>query len=314
MLRAIESIDLRTRDGWSLRADIHSPAGERHGVAVLAHALMARRTEFSRPKGAGVASFLVDRGWLVVAFDFRGHGDSVPSPRQSADDGYDDLVTGDLSAVCEFAREEAGGERPVVVVGHSLGGHAAFAAEGTGAIHVDAIAGIAAAPPFLRAHDPSLARWTVKRAALSAMTTISREVGRFPARALRLGSDDTTRACCEDFDRFARSGRWTSRDGRVDYLAALSDVRVPALVVVSDKDRFECAPECGKRFVACCGGPCDFVWVRRGDDGGPAPSHMGLVTSGRVPSVWERIERWMRAARPVSTTDALPPRERSSPG
>jgi predicted alpha/beta hydrolase len=310
---ASESLDLRTSDGWSLRADVRSPEGATRGVAVLAHALMARRTEFYRNQAASFASFLVDQGWRVVAFDFRGHGESRPAAHEGGVYGYDDLVARDLSAVCAFAREQAGPRDPVVVVGHSLGGHAAFAAQGTGAIEVDALVGIGAAPPFLRDHEPSRARWLLKRAIFASMLATARRVGRFPARALRLGSDDETLASCEDFDRVARTGRWTSRDGRVDYLAALASVRVPVLQVVSERDRFECVPECGERFVACCSGPRQVVRVARGDDGGEAPSHMGLVTSRRVRSVWDGIEAWMRRTT-ANRPDALRRSGRSFPG
>src|ERR1700677_65241 len=73
-----EVVEVRTTDGWSLRADLDEPAGEPVGVAVLAHAMMARRTEFDRPQGAGLRQRLVARGWRVISFDFRGHGDSGP--------------------------------------------------------------------------------------------------------------------------------------------------------------------------------------------------------------------------------------------
>ncbi len=311
---ALESIDIRTRDGWSLRADVSLPAGAPVGVAVLAHAAMARRAEFYRPKDASLASFLVDRQWIVVAFDFRGHGDSGPAARAGGVFGYDDFVARDLSAVCEFAREQATAGQPVVVVGHSLGGHVALAAQGTGAIDVDAVVGIAAAPPFLRENEPSLARWMVKRAVFAAMRAVSRRAGRFPARLLRLGSDDETRACCEDFARFASTDRWASADGRVDYRASLANVRVPVLGVVSEGDRFECVAECGERFIACCGGPHEILRVREGDDGGPPPGHMELVTSRRVRGVWEGIERWMRRVPAVSRRDDPRRSERSFPG
>ena len=35
-MRGTESIDIRTSDGWSLRADVHEPGGTPIGVAVLA--------------------------------------------------------------------------------------------------------------------------------------------------------------------------------------------------------------------------------------------------------------------------------------
>ena len=290
-----ESIDIRTADGWSLRADVlapHPPDGGGRGVAVLAHAIMARRSEFDRPRGAGAARFLAARGWQVVVFDFRGHGDSLAAPRAGGRTGYDLLVEQDMPAACAFARSRAG-PRPVVVVGHSLGGHVALAAQGSKRIDIDAIA-LLGSCLWLRHLEPSLSRWWLKRAALSAIGALSRLADRFPARALRLGSDDETRECIEDVVRFARSGAWTSADGKIDYWASLAGVRIPVLQVVSEGDRFECPPESGIRFVAGVGGRRDIVRVARADDGGRPPSHMGLVTSGRVPSVWKRIEEWMR--------------------
>jgi predicted alpha/beta hydrolase len=257
-----ESMDVRTTDGWSLRVDVHEQGESAIGVALLGHALMARRTEFDRPVGAGLASFLIDRGWHVVAFDFRGHGDSGPAPREGGTFGYDALVTRDLPAVCEFARSEVGRGLPVVVVGHSLGGHAALAAQGTRAMQVDAIATLASTM-WMWQLDLSHRRWWAKRATVETMLVVARRVGYFPARALRLGSDDEPRALIEDITRVVRSGTWTSADGGVDYLSSLSQVRVP---------------------------------VMRGDDETGAPTHMGLVTSGRVRGVWSQVEAWMRKA------------------
>ena len=106
----------------------------------------------------------------------------------------------------------------------------------------------------------------------------------------------TTRqlAYVEDIDRYARLGAWVSADGSIDYLAKLSSLTVPVLQVVSDGDRIECVPDCGARFVARCGGRHDVVRVTQRDDGGPPPDHMGLVTSGGITSVWDRVEYWMR--------------------
>jgi predicted alpha/beta hydrolase len=288
-----EQIDIRTSDGWSLRADVHEPTRSSAGIAVLAHAMMARRSEFERPRGAGLARFFVDRGWRVVVFDFRGHGDSRPGAHEGARYRYDDFVGQDLPAVHAFARSLGGRRHPVVLVGHSLGGHAALAAQGAGLVAFDRVVAVGASV-WLRELEPSATRWLVKRATLLVARGMCHRIGRFPARALRLGSDDEARGCFDDVERFARTGRWESADGRIDYLASLADVRVPVLQMVSDGDRIECAPECGARFAAHCGGKHEIVRITRSDDGGPPPDHMGMVTSGRVRSAWERAEAWMR--------------------
>jgi predicted alpha/beta hydrolase len=290
----VETFDILTADGWSLRADLREPAGEARGVAVLAHAMMARRSEFDRPPGQGLAQFLVGRGWSVVAFDFRGHGDSAPRAGEGARWGYDDLVARDVPAAFEFAKSRLRRKRPVVLVGHSLGGHVGLAAQGAGLVSFDGIVSLAA-NVWLRELEPLPPRWLAKRAVLAAVLEVSRRVGRFPARAVRIGSDDESLEYFEDVARFSRTGSWSSRDGTRDYLAGLAGVRVPVVQVVTDGDRLNCAPDCGARFVARCSGPREVVRVDRADDGGPAPDHMGLVTAGSARSAWARAEEWIRA-------------------
>jgi hypothetical protein len=80
-----------------------------------------------------------------------------------------------------------------------------------------------------------------------------------------------------------------------DYRASLVDVRCGVLQVVSDGDRLVCAPECGRRFLSLCGGELQLERIFADDEGRPPPTHMGIVTGGRVASVWGRVERWMRA-------------------
>ena len=304
-----DQLDVRTADGWSLRTDVHEPAREPVGIAVLAHALMARRSEFDRPHGAGLAKFFADRGWRVVTFDFRGHGDSTPRARGGASFAYDDFVSRDLPAVHAFARSRARRKQPVVLVGHSLGGHTALAAQGAGLVAFDRIVAVAASP-WLRVLEPSPARWIVKRGLLFAAAVSARRLGRFPARSLRLGSDDEARACVEDLERFARTGRWTSCDGRIDYLASLRSVKVPVLQVTSEGDRIECPPECAARFAARCGGPHETVRIGGSGGGKSPPDHMGIVTSGGVRDEWSPVEAWMRGAEanestPIPPTDSL---------
>jgi predicted alpha/beta hydrolase len=298
-----EQIDIRTSDGWSLRADVHEPNHDAIGVAVLAHAMMARRSEFDRPRGAGLARFLVDRGWRVVAFDFRGHGDSGPGAREGASYGYDDFVARDLPAVHAFARSRSHRKHSVVLVGHSLGGHAALASQGVGLVAFDGIAAFGACV-WLRVLEHSEVRWAVQRASLLAAVAVCRRLGRLPARTFRLGSDDETRAHVEDFERFARTGMWSSADGHLDYLSSLGRIRVPVLQIVSDGDHIACTPDCGTRFVAHCGGRQEVLRIERCDDGGSPPDHMGLVTSGRTRTVWDHVESWMRRAPVISSIDS----------
>jgi predicted alpha/beta hydrolase len=287
-----EPIDIRTDDERSLRADLHEPRATAVGIAVFAHAMMARRSEFDRPRGRGLGRWFAERGWRVVTFDFRGHGDSGPLAHEGARYGYDDFVTHDLPAVYAFARSRVRRQQPLVIVGHALGGQVALAAQGAGRVAFDGIVTIGA-NVWLRELEPSGARWLFKRAALRTVLALSRRLGRFPARTLGLGSDDESLAYVEDVERFARTGSWASRDG-ADYGASLGRVRVPVLQVVSEGDRLECVPECGERFVSRCGGPHEVLRVFRGDDDEPAPNHTAMVTGAAARGTWQRIESWTR--------------------
>jgi predicted alpha/beta hydrolase len=290
----VEDVEVHTSDGRVLRATVREPESALAGVAVLAHAMFARRGEFERPQGAGLAPFLAARGWRTIAFDFRGHGESGPGAAEGASHAYEDLVVHDLPAVVACARDRAAGAR-VVVVGHSLGGHVAAASQGTGRLGADAIA-MFGANVWLRAFEPSLARWAAKHAIARMLDEVCTRRGYFPARALRLGSDDEPTPYMRHISRAVRGDQWGSEDGREDYARALENVRVPVLAIASDADKINCHADCAARFVARVSGPWTFERIRKSDDGGPPPGHMEMVTTPGASSVWARMERWMRDA------------------
>lgn len=278
---SFEELEIRTADGASLRAVVDDPPEgvALRGTCVLAHAMFARKTEFGRRDRKGLGASFVARGWRTIAFDFRGHGDSS-LPRGAGEWGYDDLVRFDLPAVVECARLRSS-ELPVVVVGHSLGGHVALAAQGTSAMAADGIVAIGA-NVWLRQLEPSRARWAAKLALGRVLQQAATRVGRLPARVLRMGSDDASGRFARDLLRFMQHGAWTSEDGRDDYLASLSRVTVPVCAVASDGDRVMCHPDCAAAFARRCAGPVEIVRVTRGDDGRRPPGHMKLVTTRRA--------------------------------
>ncbi len=253
--------------------------------------MFARRSEFERPAGAGLARWFRQRGYRTISFDFRGHGESGTAAAAGGDWSYDDLVRFDLPAVVSAARERSEG-RKVIVFGHSLGGHAALAAQGLGLVAADGIM-LCAVNVWLRELESSPLRWLQKRAVTALMRTVTERRGYFPARALRQGSDDEARSYVEDLCATAESGRWRSRDGRDDYRAALAQVDVPVVSIASDGDRLFCHPSAARRFLSLCGGKLHFAHVRVADDGGKAPGHMQLVTSVRARGVFADALDWL---------------------
>jgi hypothetical protein len=255
-----ESIDVETADGTKLRADVRDPPWRtsRRGTLVLAHAMMARKEEFER---AGFAAFLAQRGWRTVAFDFRaGHG------------SYDAFVRQDLPAMVASARLRTR-SGPVVVVGHSRGAHPALASQAVGALGADALALIAGGI-WLRAHEPSTARWFLKRATMRLVANLADEASGLPPRLVE-------------------EGRWTSDDGAVDYAAALPQVTVPLYTLASRGDLLISPPESVAAMIAATHGPRTSDVIERSDDGGAAPGHMEIVTTARARSAWDRMADWL---------------------
>jgi predicted alpha/beta hydrolase len=264
-------------------------------VAVLAHAMFARKSEWDRRAGKGkdkrgpsLARFLSDRGWRTIAFDFRGHGESGPGAASGGDWTYEDLVVRDLPAVVEGARARARG-RKVIVVGHSLGGHVAAAAQATGAIDVDGI-GLVASNVWLEAVEPSFARTLAKRALMRTVQAVCRRRGYFPARVFGMGSDDESAAYMAGIER----GFWGNEDGHIDYWDELRHVAVPLFALASDGDPLNAHPECVTRFALRAKGRVTIDRIRASDDGSAAPGHMEIVTTEKSVSAWGRLEAWMR--------------------
>ena len=109
----MRTVRLEVNDGLNLTADEWGPAGGK--PALLLHGAGQNRHAWKN-----TASVLADKGWFVVATDARGHGDSDWSP----DHRYDMEHTGaDVAAVLDRF------ESPPVVIGASMGGMSALAAQ-----------------------------------------------------------------------------------------------------------------------------------------------------------------------------------------
>jgi predicted alpha/beta hydrolase len=277
---SFEELEIHTRDGVALRAIVEDPpAGVAvRGTCVMAHALFARKSEFGGPRRAGLAQTYAAQGWRTIAFDFRGHGDSGSASTEEW--GYDDLVRSDLPAVVASARARNEG-KPVVVVGHSLGGHVALASQGTGRLQADAIIAIGAGV-FLRAFSPSPLRAAGRRLATRALLAAAVRAGGVPARRLRMGSDDASARFMADLLAFIDNDAWRSTDQEDDYLEGLARVVVPVCAIASDSDHVMCPPYLAEAFARRCKGPVELVRLTASDDGGRAPGHMEMVTTRRV--------------------------------
>ena len=286
---------LDASDGWRLSVLAREPAGAPCGVVVLSHAMMANRKSLDRPSGRGLVSVLVQSGLATLALDARGHGRSGPRPDEGGNWSYDDLILRDLPAAIELAHGRYPG-LPLAFLGHSLTAHGVLALLGQRpelSRQIDALVSMSA-NVWLPELEPDRNRQRKKWLALLGFGLASLPFGYFPARRLRMGSEDVSRSFVEMFQVLRRKGRWCSRDGAVDYVAGLDRVSVPVLAIVGRGDRLLCHPVCSERFHRRLTGCRVWHWTA-GRESGLAfdPDHMQVATDERSTPLWQAIAGWI---------------------
>lgn len=269
---------LRTADGVELA--LHRLRAHRDGraAALLVHGAFSSHTVWLQA-GGGLAHYLGERGVDVWLADQRHHGGSAREPRPFTW-RFEDLILDDAPALVARVMEETDGA-PLVWLGHSAGG----------AVGLAWLARLGRATPLaamVTFGTPGPSHMRLARRALALSTIgICRALGRFPARALRMGPEDETALVLGDWMGWNTRGRWVGRDG-FDYLAALAAVRTPYLGVAGEGDRlFAPADACRQVLGAVGAARKAFAVV-------PNLDHRGMLIDPRARThCWPRVTDWL---------------------
>ncbi len=213
--------------GAALHVQSWRPAADARGTLVLLHGLAEHSGRY-----AELTARLVARGLAVYALDHRGHGRSA-GPR--ANIGRFDWLVADAAARIRCARAEQPG-KPVVLLGHSMGGAVALA---TALAHPGLVQALALSAPAVGA-DPAVPRLRLALARVLSAVAPSTGVLRLPSDALsrdpRVGAD-------YDRDPLVFRGAVPARS-LVELLAAMTrlhagapGLRMPVLVQHGTDDR-----------------------------------------------------------------------------
>jgi predicted alpha/beta hydrolase len=173
-----DAFTFQADDGYELHGRWFEPNGQARGVVLVVPAMATPASYY-----ATFASWLRDRGFAVMTFDYRGHGESLDGPMRRV---RSDLVRWALDArdALDHAHVRAGG-RPVTWLGHSLGGQVLPFADHTKA---DRAISVAAGSGYWRHNTPRARRlapllWKVIAPSAMAVT------GYFPGGRLRILGD-----------------------------------------------------------------------------------------------------------------------------
>ena len=237
------------------------------------------------------AAFLAGRGFDAITYDYRGIGDSRPPRLRGCRYRWRDWGTQDFAAVLDIAEQRAGG-RPVMVVGHSVGGFLPGLAPRLE--RCSAVLTVGAQFAYWRDYAPSarlrhIVKWHIAMPALTAM------LGYFPGSRLGWLEDLPAGVAYE----------WAFRRGSVEHsfpaaertemLRRLSAFRGPLLAVTASDDPYG-TPAALERTLAYYTGASKTRLILSPDDlGVERIGHFDLFHSRHRDGFWRATAGWLES-------------------
>jgi predicted alpha/beta hydrolase len=116
---APEPLTVQAADGYPIKGFVwrHGEASSSSAPVVIINAATSVRCRYYFP----FAGFLFGHGFDVIAYDYRGIGESRPATLRGFDASWIDWGRLDFDAVLRYAAQSGAG-RPIHVVAHSIGG------------------------------------------------------------------------------------------------------------------------------------------------------------------------------------------------
>ncbi len=179
-----------------------------------------------------LAQGLSDAGLVAVTADHRGHGLSPVRPSRAVDFGYHEMVSVDLAGLVDWARDHHP-DRPVYMLGHSLGGQLAALYAGSHPGRLDGLVLVAACSVGHRGWPQPLGLGVL--AGTQAARLLASLYGAFPGKTLRFAGVEA-RTVMRDWAHNGRTGRYDLANTDLDYEQLLGTATLPVLGLTFEGD------------------------------------------------------------------------------
>ncbi|SDD34736.1 alpha/beta hydrolase family protein [Actinokineospora iranica] len=222
----LESLRVETGDGTAFTLRL-LPSEDASAPVVLILPAMAVKAKFYLP----LAKALRAAGLSVATCDLRGQGESTPALREGPDFGYRELIEVDLPAIVAAVTERFP-DRPLHLLGHSLGGQLALLFSATNPGVVAGVSTIGTGTVFWRAFGPK--RWFEALWKIQWIGLVSKVKGWWPGGVLIPGA--MAGGVMIDWARHSRTSRYRPKGTNVGYDAALAKLDIPVLLISLERD------------------------------------------------------------------------------
>lgn len=285
---------LKTADGCLLGGFIwqHGDCDPLRPIVVIASATSVRCRYYSR-----FAGYLFAHGFDVLTFDYRGIGVSTPKAARGVQADWVDWGQSDLEAALHHALTTSP-ERPVYVIGHSIGGFAIGAAPS--ASKVKRILTVGSQYAYWRDYDRAK-RWRMYVKWHLFMPTLTALFGYFPAR--RLGwMEDTPSGVVRDWSRMKarfedslRPGRFVEGKREADLLRQrFSKVTTPILAIGLEDDPHGTVAAIDRLLAYFTSSPWCHWRIAPADIGGEPIGHFAFFHDRFKSTLWPIALEWLR--------------------
>lgn len=283
---------LTTADHTALQGQLYQPARPTGSAVLLAGALGVPQRFY-----APFATWLAERGHLVLSFDLRGMGSSrAPEHRHSLRGLDADMLTWarqDFAAAARALAERTDGG-PITVVGHSLGAHHAAMTDAQTQRRIGRLVSVAAGSGYWRdwARPSRRLAPLMLHVAIPALTPL---LGYFPGKTLRMVGDLPGPAALQ-WARWCRHPGFAwgadaalvrpSLEAAAFDILALSFSDDEAMTETSTRQLLQAMPRARSRLQR----------VSPGDVGLKAIGHLGAFRPVAAEHLWPLIEQAMGRA------------------
>jgi predicted alpha/beta hydrolase len=278
---------IETRDGFQLAATVfESPkAIARNAVILIVSAAGVRRRFYTN-----YARFLAEHGFTVVAFDYRGIGDSQPIPIHTINAQLHDWGELDLTAVIEWLGRTFP-HHALFGLGHSIGGQILGIAENNK--RFSAIMTVASQSGYWNLWNGGT-KWALCLLWYVAMPFLARLYSYFPAKRLGLG-ENLPRGVALEWAQWSRDPKYLFGTSGRPSVKHFREVRAPFRAYSFSDDNFAPKRAVDALLGAYSGTSIEHQHIHPAELGMKSIGHFGFFRDACKPTLWHDSLKWFVA-------------------